>query len=290
MHSYLSAVGFSNIKNKKELSKLLKEVEENPSFVEEILLMDGSRKVEYIKYFSDRIGIMIRGEIDADGIFSQEYYFPYFKAINESSKEDTNIERVNDKDAYQCICDDVRTGVPLIFYLQNMIEYLSLKGTDEKPKSNSVNISALGKNATVLLAVEKNHKIEKSIANKNSVRSDLLSAARNGDQEAMEILAIEDIDTYSVVLKRTKTEDILSIVETYIMPYGIQNDEYSIMGEIMELNTCINSYTNEEIYVMTLNCNEIPIDLCVNKNELLGEPEIGRRIKATAWFQGVAQI
>ncbi|MDF2820570.1 MAG: hypothetical protein K0R15_1011 [Clostridiales bacterium] len=290
MHSYLSAVGFSELKDKKELTKLLKETEENPSSVEEILLIDGSRKVECVKYFADRIGLMMRGEVDADGIFSQEYYFPYFKAIKESTKEDTNIERVNDKDAYQCVCDDVRTGVPLIFYLQNMIEYLSIKGTEEKLKSNSAFISALGKNATVLLPIEKDHKIEKTIANKNSVRSDLISAARNGDQEAMEILAIEDIDTYSVVLKRTKTEDILSIVETYIMPFGIQNDEYAILGEIVELYICTNSHTNEEIYVMTLNCNEISIDLCINKKELLGEPVVGRRIKATAWFQGVVQL
>jgi hypothetical protein len=92
------------------------------------------------------------------------------------------------------------------------------------------------------------------------------------------------------VLKRTKTEDILSIVETYIMPFGIQNDEYAILGEIVELYICTNSHTNEEIYVMTLNCNEISIDLCINKKELLGEPVVGRRIKATAWFQGVVQL
>ena len=290
MHSYLSAVGFSELKDKKELAKVLKDVEDNPSFVEEVLLPDGSKKVESIKYFADRIGIMVRGEIDDDGVFSHEYYFPYFMAMNESSKEDTTIERVNDRDAYQCACDDVRTGVPLIFYLQNMVEYLAKKEKVKSKKYKSSAISALGKAATVLLPIEKDHKIEKTMANRNANRSDLISAARNGDQEAMEILAIEDIDTYSVVLKRTKKEDILTIVETYIMPYGIQNDEYAILGEITDLKTVTNSYSKEELYVMSLKCNDVPIDFCINKKEVLGEPAVGRRIKATAWFQGVVKL
>lgn len=290
MHSYLSAIGFSELKDKKELAKLLKDIEENPSFVEEVLLPDGSKKVESIKYFADRIGIMVRGEVDDDGVFSQEYYFPYLKAISESSKEDTTVERVNDRDAYQCACDDVRTGVPLIFYLQNMVEYISKKGKKDEEKYRSSLITALGKAATILLPIEKDHNIEKTMASRNSNRSDLISAARNGDQEAMEILAIEDIDTYSVVLKRTKKEDILTIVETYIMPYGIQNDEYAILGEITDLKIVTNSYTNEELYLMSLKCNEVPIDFCINKKEVLGEPAIGRRIKATAWFQGVVKL
>ena len=48
-----------------------------------------------------------------------------------------------------------------------------------------------------------------------------MAAAREGDEEAMESLTLEDIDTYSMISKRIMTEDILSIVDTYFMPYGI---------------------------------------------------------------------
>ena len=61
----------------------------------------------------------------------------------------------------------------------------------------------------------------------------LLSAARNGDQEAMESLTLDDIDTYSKVSRRLITEDVFTIVETYFMPYGVECDEYSILGEII---------------------------------------------------------
>ena len=38
---------------------------------------------------------------------------------------------------------------------------------------------------------------------------------------------------YSQVSKRLANEDIFSIVDTYFMPYGIECDLYSIMGEIL---------------------------------------------------------
>ena len=37
---------------------------------------------------------------------------------------------------------------------------------------------------------------------------------------------------------------------------------------------------------MTINCNELLFDICINKTDLLGEPEAGRRFKGTVWMQG----
>ena len=53
------------------------------------------------------------------------------------------------------------------------------------------------------------------------------------DQSAIETLTLDDIDMYSQVSKRLANEDIFSIVDTYFMPYGIECDLYSIMGEIL---------------------------------------------------------
>ena len=70
-------------------------------------------------------------------------------------------------------------------------------------------------------------KVEKEVM-KN--RSNLIAAARDGDEEAMESLTMEDMDTYSMISQRIATEDLFSIVESYFMPYGIQCDQYSILG------------------------------------------------------------
>ena len=37
---------------------------------------------------------------------------------------------------------------------------------------------------------------------------------------------------------------------------------------------------------MTLDCNGLEFDVCINAEDLMGEPEIGRRLKASIWLQG----
>ena len=81
-------------------------------------------------------------------------------------------------------------------------------------------------------------------------------------------------------------EDIFTIVDTYFMPYGVECDMYSIMGEILAIRERENYVTNEKLYQMKLNVNELQFDICVPKKEVLGEPEIGRRFKGTIWLQG----
>lgn len=118
-------------------------------------------------------------------------------------------------------------------------------------------------------------------------RKQLLNAARSGDQTAMESLTLDDIDTYSKVSRRLVSEDIFTIVDTYFMPYGVECDMYSILGEILAMRERKNSLTGEEVYQMKLNVNELQFDICVPKAQVLGEPQIGRRFKGTIWLQGM---
>ncbi len=48
----------------------------------------------------------------------------------------------------------------------------------------------------------------------------------------------------------------------------------------------MNKYTKETIYQLRLECNDMNLDVCINKEDLLGEPEVGRRFKGTIWLQG----
>ena len=114
----------------------------------------------------------------------------------------------------------------------------------------------------------------------------LLSAAKSGDPQAIESLTLDDIDTYSKVSRRLISEDVFTIVDTYIMPYGIECDRYSIMGEILAVRERINRMTGVRLYQMRLNVNELTFDICVPAESVMGEPEIGRRFKGTIWLQG----
>ena len=124
--------------------------------------------------------------------------------------------------------------------------------------------------------------------NRKAVKTEvqMIAAARNGDEEAMENLTMEEMDTYSMISNRIVHEDILSIVDSYFMPYGIQCDQYSILGEIIEYHTVQNNITDEELVQMTVECNNIRFDICINRVDLLGDPAVGRRFKGTIWLQG----
>ena len=43
------------------------------------------------------------------------------------------------------------------------------------------------------------------------------------------------MDTYTSIAKMIVKEDILSLVDTYFMPYGVECDQYAILGEIMDV-------------------------------------------------------
>ena len=99
-------------------------------------------------------------------------------------------------------------------------------------------------------------------------------------------LTLEDMDTYALITKRIEKEDVLSIVKSTFMPFGIESDQYTILGEILDFTRLINKYTNETIYAMNIECNDIVFDICINEKDLLGEPAIGRRFKGNIWMQG----
>ena len=121
-------------------------------------------------------------------------------------------------------------------------------------------------------------------------RKQLLKEARLGNEEAIETLTLEDMDTYTSLSKKILKEDIYTLVDTYFMPYGVECDHYSVLGEILDFHLIENQLTKEEIYIMTINSNELCFDLCINKKDLLGEPKVGRRFKGIVWLQGRIQF
>ena len=95
----------------------------------------------------------------------------------------------------------------------------------------------------------------------------------------MESLTMDDIDTYAMISQRLTKEDVFSIVDSFFMPSGLECDQYSVMGEITEMNTTKNAVTGEQVYELGLVCNDVPIDICINEKDLFGVPEVGRRFK-----------
>ena len=94
------------------------------------------------------------------------------------------------------------------------------------------------------------------------------------------------MDMYSMISKRVVNEDVLSIVDTSFMHYGIECDRYQMIGTINYFTKVCNPYTGEFVYQLNIECNDMYFDVCINAEDLLGEPEEGRRVKGIVWLQG----
>ena len=233
------------------------------------------------------MGIALCGDMNVDESFERQYYYPYFFGTGITSYADVCIEKRMDKEAYVGICEDVKIGINLIFHLQNTIEYMKERQMSKKGiKYTSVTLSGLSTGGTILLPVLKDKEQERRQQEEVHNRMLLVSAAKSGDPSAIESLTMDDIDTYSKVSRRLASEDVFSIVDTYIMPHGIECDHYAILGEILELQQIINEETQEQIYVMKLEVNGLNFDICVPVKEVIGEPAVGRRFKGNVWMQG----
>ena len=287
MHKYLSAIGFKHIESKQQLNKLLEFTETSFQVEKTVKIKDDVEVSERIKHFTKDMGLMVCGTYDQNDKYEREHYIPFFLGKGEKKFDEIAVERHIAKNSYAGACEYPGIGITLIYYLQNAVEYLSeLKFHQFNKDTVSLTLSGLASEGKILLPViqEKQSFVEKE----ESIRrqSKLIKEARSGDESAIESLTMQEMDTYSMISKRIENEDVLSIVSTYFMPCGLECDQYSILGEILKYERRQNSMTKENIYVMTLDCNGLEFDVCINAEDLMGEPEIGRRLKASIWLQG----
>ena len=298
MHKYLRAIGFSGIKNRTEYENLIRlcvqdatkreyTTKDISSAESGTIQADESMTALFYRDFAKGLGLAVCGEYDENNHFSYDYCFPYLRGSEISSYEDITVERHMEKESYAGICDEIKVGVTLIFYLQNMIPYIKAKNTGNLPmKGTSLVLSGLSCQGSIMMPLKKDKEDIIKTQKATVSRNDRIRAARRGDEEAIESLTLEDMDVYTSISKKIHQNDIYTIVDTYFMPYGVECDLYSVLGEIQNIEEIENIVTGETIVKMLLLCNELSFDVCINKKDLYGEPQVGRRFKGVIWLQG----
>ena len=289
MHSFLRSVGFSQITKNTELYPFIQMTIDAPDMRNSYEKPDGELFVELKKEFGYRTGLAVCGNYIED-TFQVEYYYPYFRGSYESTQEEIEIERHADKNSYAAICDDMRMGITLIYYLQNISEFFKHTNGQMISKTGTSVLSALSTEGKIILPIEQYDESRKKHIRRLQKRSNLISAAKDGDEEAIESLTVEDMDMYSMLSRRVANEDLLTIVESSIMPYGVESDQYAVIGEILDMSHSKNMVTGENMVIMTINSKDMIYDICINEKDLLGEPQIGRRFKGQIWMQGIMKF
>ena len=268
MHRFLKAIGFSHIQ-KRDLELILNEVVEHPDSMKVTRDSEEREFAEFTKEFAKNVGIKVRGFYDEEDVFHMEYYFPYAKADKITTMEIVQIERYAEKEAYAGSCDEVHLGVALIFYLQNAVDFLEKdRHTIQDAKVRAVCLSGLSVEGKIILPVDNCMPARIKTNEKYEERIQLMSQVRDGSEEAIESLTAQDVELYSTISKRITKEDVFSIVSSTFMPYSIESDQYSILGEIVGIEEHQNILTEERLYTLTLNTNNLIFNVTILKTEI----------------------
>lgn len=298
MHLYLKAVGLGSINTRREYDKLIRQIikesiEKSTVMYSDIPYLPGDKvfPAQIKHYFNKVCGISLNGFYDPKRkSFKLDYVFPFLDGSVESYESEVSIGRKTEREAFNALCDEPGRGIALIFHLSNPIDYLMSKPIMADFNDKTVRIAAMANEGTVLLPVNKSeHQIDKCRA-ATAARNNLINLAKKGDTAAIDNLTIEDLDTYTDIYKRMHNEDVFTIVDSSFMPSGFECDSYSVVGNIVESRMLSNNYTGEDVYVMTLECNYIVFDMCINARDLIGEPAEGRRFKGRIWLQGQVEF
>lgn len=288
LHRYMRAVGFSSLSDRKRLKELLTEVVMKSDRRGYTMNKENVMLGEFCKNFADGVGIAVCGEFDDEDKFIYDYYYPYLEGSGITSSEDVSVERHAAKDSYAGVCDDLKVGISMIFYLRNMIPYVKAQAMGNLPvRGTTLTLSGLSTSGSILMSIMKDEEQKQRVQRDSAARNSLLAAARKGDEDAIETLTLEDMDIYTTVSRKIQKEDIFSLIDTYFMPYGVECDQYSVLGEIVAIRMTTNKITGEKIYILTICCNELTFDVCINIIDLFGEPQVGRRFKGVIWLQGL---
>ena len=295
VHDYLRAIGFSEVKRNKEYRKIIQEVLEEPT---EIFMSPFSAESPFggmAKEYADAMGLLVYGEMDENADLDVDYAFPYLKGRTVSCSEYVTVEKIADKDSYLGIFDtagsDMGFGVSVIFQILNIKDYKEFCMKKEKLSGKvPIRLSALSISGKVILPIQVEHQEREMIEARKEERKQLVASAKQGDIEAIENLTFDDITQYTTAYYRAKSEDVLSIVESSLIPYGVTYDHYFIIGAILSVDELTNSATGEIVYRMSIECNDLIFDLCINQKDLFGEPDIGRRFRGNIWLQGTVDF
>ncbi|MCR5655483.1 MAG: DUF3881 family protein [Lachnospiraceae bacterium] len=288
MHKFLRAIGLSEIHNRNDVNRLMALTVSRADERLYTSLTDNEMLAEYNLFFGKNMGVTVRGEYNEENQFLAEYYVPFFRSEQISSYSDISVDRQAEKEAYSGYCDDIRVGVSLIFYLQNVVGYLKRKNSGYFPlPGTSLSLAGLSVSGKIILPIEKTEDDVFMAKQQTKKRSMLIAKARQGDEEAIESLTLSDMDTYSKISRMILRTDILSLVDTYFMPYGIECDHYTILGNITACEKTENILSGEYIWQLSVCVNDLNMDVCINEKDLVGEPEVGRRFKGNVWLQGM---
>lgn len=285
MNRFLSSIGFNNIEDQEQVETLLRKMVTDTSDRQFIRKKTGTVSVEYRTMVSEHAGICVCGEEDQNEKFHVTHYFPFCTNNNSRYEEFVLFNKKTSQNEYAGMCDDKALGATIIFYVTNVADYKYKYKESNDVDDVFVEFSGLSTKGNVILPVAMRSVRPETILKKLGKK---IKEEEKNEDDAKDIisLSMEDLDKMAMINRRIQKEDILSIVESSLIPHGTETDMYLLVGEIRRVIEEKNRYTGEEMYILLVSLNSILINIAINKKDLYGEPAVGRRFRGSIWLQG----
>lgn len=292
----MRAIGFPATFGRKQQMELIEENCKQPKHV--WYYQDGRDPdgvlAQYDLEVGRGIGLSVLGSVDEQHDFYPDFWYPYMTPeIVSSSNAIVTVDKRVDNNSYSGQSDDLRLGVTVIYRLLNTLEYR--KKIDADPNAlQHVKQKLLGLclDGHILMPI---HKPQEEIERGKRLfdeRQDLVHLADTGDENAAQKLSALEADTTDNALNRMQQydEDYYSVVDTVLMPHGVECELYSILGEIKKISYTANNITLDQICRMTVEINSFQFEVGINVTDLVGEPAVGRRFKGIVWMLGTLEF
>ncbi len=287
MEAPITAIGFSKIEDEDKLQQIVKEILDKPTKQLASKTKDKQILGEYYKKYGENtylmVRILVRSE-EKDAKIEVEQCEPYVEASHFINVEELVVESIDDDYSYYAVCEEKETGMPFIFWVQNIIDYIEAQ--EENKEFNKVKVVGLATEGTIILPIERDEEEESIEREEREKFKIMVQRARTGDEEAKELLEKEEKELDEQLKERMLEEDFLSIMSGYFVPTTLEDAIYAILGEIKEIHERKNIKTKEEMYLFVLNVNDMPLEVMINKKTLVGKPSVGMRFMGTCWLQG----
>lgn len=285
MMLYIKALGFSEYDSKEKAEQLVTQVIERPTDRYITSDNDGIVKVEYYKSYGKDFGLVVRGELDDNEELIIHTVLPYAKGRDMVDTHEVDIVEGSDAHNYSGFCEERKSGTPVSFFLQNLVDYHDIEN-EESVYINGVKLAVFAVEGTVILPIDKDEDDENLELAEELIREELLSEAREGNEDAIDALEEEALEATKILRERLKNEDLLTILEGFFIPIGDDADIYSILGTIVDARKLINRTTREYVWRIKLSCMNMIFDAYINSEDLVGKPMKGMRFKGTSWVHG----
>lgn len=172
IHTFLKSIGFSELYQNKELYQLVGDIIRNPD--ERAMDQDtcGNEIACFTKYVENDMGICVCGSLLEENQFQMEYYFPFFRGSGITTMEPVEIERHASSESFFGICDELKMGIPLIFFVNNVADvFREYRHNRQCSLSNNTVLSALACNGKILLPIMKTKEMA-ALKRKSSKKKD----------------------------------------------------------------------------------------------------------------------